>query len=252
MNIFAIGDTHLSFGDHIDKPMDVFGPQWVNYEERLAENWKKVVEPDDLVLIPGDISWAMKLPDALADLAWLDALPGKKLLIRGNHDLWWSSMAKMRGLYPTIEFLQNSAYVDCRNAFGVIGSRGWICPSDSDFTADDKKIYDRELMRLEMSLADYKKKRAEGTAALAASGESPIDKPFMLIAMTHFPPTDPSKVPTGFTELFKNAGVERAVYGHLHSEKAFDNGPKGLFEGVEYSLVSLDSLNCTLQLVAAR
>ena len=242
MNIFAIADTHLSFGETIDKPMDVFGPAWSGYEERLRENWTRVAGSDDLILVPGDISWAMHLEEALPDLAWIDHLPGKKLLLRGNHDLWWSSMAKMRGLFDTIEFLQNDSYVDEEGRFAVIGSRGWICPGDQDFSEDDRKIYERELLRVGMSIDDMKKK-------CGAKGLDPRE--IMIIGMTHFPPTAPDKQPTGFTDLFREAGVKRAVYGHLHSEKAFGNGPLGSFEGVEYNLVSLDRLGCRLQLVAS-
>jgi len=240
MNIFAVADTHLSFGEKIDKPMDIFGSIWKDYEVRLKENWEKVVEPSDLVLIPGDISWAMKFEDAKADLKWIDNLPGKKLLLKGNHDLWWASMKKMKGSFPSIFFLQNDAYVDEKNLFAIIGSRGWLCPADSNFKKEDEKIYQREILRIKMSIEDYQKK--------INSANVQRDK-FQLFAMTHFPPTAPNKEETEFTKLFKEAGVKRAVYGHLHSAKAFENGPKGLFNGVEYMLVSLDSLNAKLQIV---
>ena len=242
MNVFAIADTHLSFGEHIDKPMDVFGPAWSGYENRLKEAWVKVVEKDDLVLMPGDISWAMHLEDAMADLAWIDALPGKKLLLRGNHDLWWSSMAKMRGLFESIDFLQNDSRLYAENRIAVIGTRGWVCPGDPDFSSDDAKIYRRELLRLGMSADDLK-------AKLQASGLAASD--VTVLAMTHFPPTAMDKKPTGFTDMLKDAGVKRAVYGHLHSERAFGNGPTGLYDGVEYALVSLDRLGCAPILVAS-
>ncbi len=234
MNIFAIADTHLSFGMNIDKPMDVFGPAWAGYEQRLRENWLKVAAEDDLILLPGDISWAMRLEDALPDLAWLDSLPGKKLILRGNHDLWWSSMAKMKGLFGSVDFMQNDALVDPAHRFAVVGSRGWLCPGDPDFGADDKKIYERELLRLSMSVSDMERK-------CAAEGIDPAD--LMIIGMTHYPPTAADKVPTGFTRIMKEAGVSRAVYGHLHSEKAFGNGPQGCIDGTCFRLVSLDRLN---------
>ena len=244
MRIFAISDTHLSFGMNIDKPMDVFGGSWLGYEDRLRKNWKSVVEPEDLVLVPGDISWALHLEDALSDLAWIDALPGKKLLVRGNHDLWWASMAKMRGLFPTILFLQNDSYYDPEHGFGVIGSRGWICPDDPEFSADDRKIYDRELLRLGLSSEDLRKKmQAEPSRS---------EKDFLLLAMTHYPPTSSAKAPTGFTDMYESLAVSKAVYGHLHSAKAFDNGPRGIVNGTEYMLVSADYLDFTLQLVASR
>lgn len=242
MNIFAVSDTHLSFGEHIDKPMDVFGRQWTGYENRLKENWKKVVTNDDLVLVPGDISWAMHLEEAMTDLAWIDALPGKKLMVRGNHDLWWSSMKKMRGLFKTIEYLQNDSYVDIQRRFAVIGSRGWTCPGDLDFTEEDRKIYERELLRLAMSADDAKKK---------IEGEGLDLSDFLLIAMTHFPPTAPDKKPTGFTDMFRDLGVSKACYGHLHTQRSFENGPKGLFDSVEYSLVSIDSLSMGLRIIAS-
>ncbi len=242
MNVFAIADTHLSFGERIYKPMDIFGPAWSGYEKRLRDAWIRVVEDDDLVLVPGDISWAMHLEDAMTDLAWLDALPGRKLLLRGNHDLWWSSMAKMRGLFGSIEFLQNDAWLDAENRVAVIGTRGWVCPGDPDFSAEDEKIYRRELLRLGMSIDDLKCKLQS-----AGLGSSEVT----LLAMTHFPPTAMDRKPTGFTDMLRDAGVKRAVYGHLHSERAFGNGPLGLYDGVEYMLVSLDSLGCAPAIVAS-
>ena len=157
MSVFAIADLHLSFGEGVDKPMDVFGSSWVNYEARLKEAWLDLVRPEDTVIIPGDISWALRLSDALPDLRWIAALPGEKVLLRGNHDLWWSSMAKMRGIEPSLHFLQNDSYLG--EGFLVLGSRGWLCPGGKDFTeSEDGKIYGRELLRLELCRKDMQKK----------------------------------------------------------------------------------------------
>ena len=131
MNIFAIGDLHLSFSVGPSKAMDMFGDAWVNHAERLKENWLKQITQDDIVLMPGDFSWAMKLEEALPDFEWLSKLPGKKIFVRGNHDLWWSSLKKMKILYPDITFIQNDSIVI--NNVAIFGSRGWIHPEDKDF-----------------------------------------------------------------------------------------------------------------------
>ena len=206
-----------------DKSMDMFGGAWVNHAERLRDIWLRLVEPEDVVFIPGDISWALKLEEARADLAWLDALPGTKVLLRGNHDLWWSSMKKMRGLFETVKFIRN----DCLEFedYVLCGSRGWICPGEPDFSESaDRKIYERELIRLRMSLE-----------AASACGKQ-------IIAATHFPPMNRTRESSGFTELYKEFGVKKAVFGHLHGENAFLSAPEGETDGIEYRLVSLDRL----------
>ena len=207
-----------------DKSMDMFGGAWVNHAERLREIWLRLIEPDDIVFIPGDISWALKLDEAKADLAWIDALPGRKILIRGNHDLWWSSMKKMRGLFPSIGFIQN----DCAEFDDLVlcGSRGWVCPGDPNYTENtDRKIYERELLRLEMSLSSGSK-----------TGKR-------IIAATHFPPTPSADLDSGFMQLYKKYGVKTAVYGHLHGSKAFSGAPEGMTDGIYLRLVSLDKLD---------
>lgn len=203
--------------------MDVFGGAWEGHDKRLRDVWLRLVEPEDTVIIAGDISWGLRLEQATADLAWLDNLPGTKLLVRGNHDLWWTSMKKMRGLYESVLFIRNDS-IEFEN-FVLCGSRGWICPGEPDFSeADDRKIYERELLRLEMSLA-----------SAAACGKQ-------IIAATHFPPMNRKAEPSGFTELYKRFGVNTAVYGHLHGFGAFLTAPEGCIDGIEYRLVSLDRL----------
>lgn len=203
--------------------MDLFGGTWVNHAERLREIWLRLIEPDDIIFIPGDISWALKLEEAKADLAWIDALPGRKILLRGNHDLWWSSMKKMRGLFSTIDFIQN----DCVefDDFVLCGSRGWICPGDPNYVeSTDRKIYLRELLRLEMSLS-----------AGIKTGKR-------IVAATHFPPIPSADQDSGFMQLYYKYGVETAVYGHLHGSKAISCAPEGTINGVYLRLVSLDKL----------
>lgn len=228
-NLYAIADLHLAMDPSIeDKAMDMFGGVWVGHAERLREIWLRNISEDDVIFIPGDISWALKLDEAKADLAWIDGLPGTKVLLRGNHDLWWSSMKKMRGLFESLLFIQNDA-VEFPE-FVLCGSRGWLCPGDPDFTeSKDRKIYERELLRLRMSLSD------------AAKYGKPV------IAATHFPPMNKDWQESGFTQLYKEFGVKHALFGHLHGETAFRNAPEGEIEGIRYRLVSLDRL-CAMPL----
>lgn len=223
MKIFAIGDLHLSFDERIEKPMDVFGPRWVDHHQRVKQNWEELVTADDVVLIPGDISWGLRQEEALADLAWIHQLPGQKVITKGNHDLWWTSITRLNRLYDDITFLQNHCFTAGKAA--VCGTRGWICPGTEGFDDHDQKIYDREQLRLRFSLEEGQKSGAE-----------------VLIAALHFPPTNDKKQGSGFTELLTEFGVKTCVYGHLHGREAFKNGIQGMLDGVQYRLVSLDYL----------
>ena len=236
MRIFAIGDLHLPGGDK--KPMDVFGAHWENHFERISEDWRARVGDQDVVLIPGDISWAMQLDRALEDLRRIGTLPGRKLILRGNHDYWWSSLTQLRSNLPeNMHAVQNDAY----DAGDVVfcGTRGWTLPQpDSAETADgpagtqDEKIYRREVMRLEMSLQ----------AARRLAGERPV------FAMMHYPPLLPEYARSGteFTRLLTQYGVCRCVYGHLHGPSV-QRGFSGLYNGVQYDLVSCDALRFVLK-----
>ena len=223
-HLYAIADLHLANDPACgNKNMDVFGGAWEGHDKRLRDVWLRLIEPEDTVIVAGDISWALKLQDALADLEWIDRLPGTKLLLRGNHDLWWTSLRKMNGRYESIRFIRNDSYEleDCV----VCGTRGWTCPGEPDFSEEtDRKIYEREILRLEMSLKSASECGKE------------------IIAAMHFPPMNRKFEPSGFTELLKAYGVKRLVYGHLHGANVFKNGPQGEIGGIEYSLVSLDKL----------
>ncbi|QHI73363.1 metallophosphoesterase [Aminipila terrae] len=225
MRIFAIADLHLSFDERVEKPMDIYGGQWVNHTDKLKENWEETITMDDIVLIPGDISWALKKEEALADLDWIHNLPGKKIITKGNHDLWWTGIGKLNKLYEDITFLQNDFYA--AGEIAICGSRGWVCPGSDEFGPHDNKIYERELLRLEFSLS--------------AAEKSGFKK---IMGMLHYPPTNDRMQNSGFTELFSKYGAEKVVYGHLHGKEGYKNGYKGVMNGVEYNLVSLDYLQC--------
>ena len=239
MKIFAIGDLHLPGGDK--KPMDVFGPHWENHFERIADDWRSKVSPEDIVLIPGDISWAMQLDRALEDLERIAQLPGRILLLRGNHDYWWSSLTQLRCRLPEkMHAVQNDAF----DAGDVVfcGTRGWILPQNAatmdtedarhSAVSQDEKLYRREVMRLEMSLK----------AARRLAGDRPV------FAMMHYPPLLPefARGGTAFTRLMTQYGVSRCVYGHLHGPSV-QRGYNGLDEGVQYDLVSCDALRFQLR-----
>ena len=223
MRLFAIGDLHLSGGD--DKPMDVFGPQWDRHFFRICENWRRLVNEDDAVLIPGDISWAMQLEQARPDLEEIGRLPGKKILCKGNHDYWWNSVSQVRSILPAgMTALQHNA-IDLDNAV-VCATRGWMIPTkETPLSEQDEKICRREAERLRLALEDATE-RAEG-------------KP--VIVMTHYPPLLTGETDTVFTRLLEAYKVHTAVYGHLHGT-GIQSGYTGEHHGVRYHLVSCDSI----------
>lgn len=228
MKVFSISDLHLSFC--LDKPMDIFGAGWENHFQKIKTDWLNKVEEGDLVLICGDISWGLTLEQGLEDLSYLKGLPGKKIFIRGNHDFWWNGITKLRRMSPdnSFYFLQN----DCVK-FGdliICGSRGWTCPGSSDYTADDERLYKREAERFRLCFKEVEKIR------------TPSDR---LLVMIHYPPFSQKSPNTLFTELFKNAGAEKVIFGHIHGEAFFPY--RTVKDGIEYILTSCDKVGFTLQ-----
>lgn len=226
--IFAIADLHLS--QSVDKPMDKFGPVWKDHTRRLQDQWRELVADQDYVLIPGDISWAMHLPEAVADLQLLQDLPGQKILLRGNHDYWWQSLNKIRGYaqdqgWSSLHFLQNTA-LPLGDRYMIAGSRLWLWPDDQRFTAADDKILQREEARLQLSLQ--------------AAGQIPGDR--QLIVMTHFPPFAKNLAPSQVTSLIREAGAVACVFGHIHHAGSPYCLNQQLIDGVPYSLVAGDYL----------
>ena len=224
MKIFAISDLHLSF--QTDKPMDLFGDHWANYEQRIMEDWNAKIGKDDVGIIAGDISWAMKMEDCTADFDFISKLNGTKIIIRGNHDYWWKSISRIRDtLPPDIIALQNDSVRIGNVVFA--GTRGWRVPERRHTQdAEDKKIFDREVIRFDLSLQDSKKKMQDG------------DK---LVAIIHYPPFNSMRDDSPFTELCEKYGVSSCVYGHLHGR----NCRAELFtqkNGVKYHLTSCDLL----------
>ena len=198
MRVFAIADPHLPGAQ--SKPMDVFGPGWAGHPAAFFEGWRRVVEDDDLVLVAGDISWAMRLDEARVDLDAIAALPGTKVLLRGNHDYWWPSPTKLRAtLPPRMLVVQNDA-VRVGNVV-VGGTRGWLCPGSPGFGDHDRKVYDREVTRLSLSLG-----------AMERLGGA------YRIVMLHFPPTNARGEPSGFTDALAAARPDALVFGHVHGE----------------------------------
>ena len=232
MSVYIIGDLHLSFFPGSDKPMDVFGSRWIDHPHRIAESWMRLVKEEDTVILPGDISWALKLEDAMYDLNWIDQLPGHKVLLKGNHDLWWNGINRLNRLYESMTFLQNDYYL--AEGMYFCGSRGWLTPDHDDFQPEDEKIYRRELLRLEASL----KKAASDRDAAGEDGE--------LIGLLHYPPVSDVRRFSGFQQLFEDYGVRRVYYGHIHGEDGFRTAVQGPVHGISYQLVSADYLNCRL------
>lgn len=225
MTIYSISDLHLSFSK--DKPMDLFGDNWLNHPEKIKDNWLAQVSPEDCVLLPGDFSWAMTLEEARADFDYLKGLPGKKIFVKGNHDYWWQSLSKIeKNNYKDCYFIQNNAFTFGDYAF--CGTRGWILPEDGPLSEEDEKIYKRELLRLSFSLEQAEK-----------------GKPIMVLL--HYPPFSRDGSASEFVTLMEQYSVKYCVYGHIHghfNERAFLSG---LRNGITYNLVSCDYLGFDLK-----
>lgn len=242
MSLFIISDLHLALFPGGDKPMDVFGPRWHNHVSRLQEAWEEAVSPEDTVILGGDISWALKLEEAKADLDWIDRRPGKKIILKGNHDLWWSGITRLNAMYDGIHFLQND-FVHTEGVY-VCGSRGWITPDNDDFGEEDEKIFKRELLRLESSLSAAAKARAAAREKAREEGMEDEAGTDPLIGVLHYPPVSDLRRFSGFQQLFEDYGVGEVYYGHIHGEEGFLSAIQGEHHGIRYQLTSLDFLNC--------
>lgn len=239
MKVFAISDLHLALG--IDKPMDVFGEKWKNYMDKIKTSWQQVVLSEDYVIIPGDISWATYINEAYKDFEYIENLPGKKIILKGNHDYWWTTTRKLeiylaQNNFKTISFLHNNHYII--GEYAICGTRGWKCPGDDDFKKEDEKIYAREVQRLELSLDSYIK-----SADYEASKE--------IVVALHYMPFNIKKGRSEFVELMQKYNVKLCIYGHLHGDGA-KNSVNGMFEGIEYRLVAADYLNFKPVIISTR
>lgn len=224
MKIFAISDLHIS--TTTDKPMDIFGGNWNNYLEKIIADWQEKVTDEDLVLISGDISWAMLLEDALVDIERFARLKGKKVLIRGNHDYWWKGITTLRRVLPESVYVLQNDSMRFENIV-ICGSRAWTVPGQPDFGEHDEKLYLREVERLKLSLKSAASQRQEG------------DK---LVVMVHYPPFNCRREDNLFTALFEEYGVDVVVYGHLHGKDVrADLVVKK--NGITYYLTSCDIVN---------
>ena len=234
MSIYTIGDLHLSFNE--DKPMSVFGEIWNDYEEKIKKDWNRKVKEDDLVVLPGDFSWSMYLKDTYKDFEYLNKLSGKKLLLKGNHDYWWTTVTSMRNYikennFKNIDFLYNNSYKFENNI--IVGTRGWILSEESEA----KKMINRESARLELSIQDALKEKEEDDE---------------IIAFMHYPPILKSNVQKNemneFIKVLKKYDIKKCYYGHLHSSSIKD-AIEGIYFGIEFKLVSADGLNFKLEKV---
>ena len=241
MSIFAIADLHL--GLSVDKPMDVFGPAWNDHVERLEKNWREKITSSDTVLIPGDISWGISMEEALADLKFIDGLPGTKILSKGNHDYWWGTTKKVEDFMAkngltTLKILKNKGFV-VENTL-IAGTRGWILPENPESKKDDEKIYLREVGRLERSLIDSIRAFEAGEAE-GEEEEKPDVISVRKIAMLHYPPIYETGRENGFTKVLEQYGFDLCLYGHLHG-RAHQSAFNGEKNGVEYRLIAADYL----------
>lgn len=219
MALFVMGDLHLSLSS--DKSMDIFGG-WENYVERIKENWNREVSPEDTVVVPGDISWAMSLKEAVADFRYIHELPGRKIILKGNHDYWWTTAAKMNNFlaengFDSIFILHNNHYA--YENYGICGTRGWI---NDDSEPADAKVLAREAQRLETSIA---------------SAENAGLEPLVFL---HYPPLYGNEYNPDLLEVMYRHNIKRCWYGHIHGRKGHQNAVNGERDGIVFQLVSAD------------
>lgn len=227
MALYIIGDLHLSFGT--DKPMNIFGGNWENHTEKLKEDWLNKVNQEDTVILAGDFSWATYLKDTYNDFCYIKDLPGKKILLKGNHDYWWTTVTSMRNYltdngFKNIDFLYNNSY-EIENKI-IVGTRGWAL-NDTD---NSEKMINREVSRLELSIKDAQEKYGK-------------DKE--IICVIHYPPLTKSCMKNKFTELMKKYSIKRCFYAHLHGN-SHNEAVEGIIDDIEYKLISGDYLDFKL------
>lgn len=227
MSIFALGDPHLSFS--ADKPMDIFGG-WQDYVEKLSKNWKLIVKPEDTVVIPGDISWALNLRDTVEDFKFLDELPGIKIISKGNHDYWWCTKKKMEEFFlengiDSIKILHNNAYAV--EGYAVCGTRGWFFDDESP---QSDKVINREVGRLKTSIEAGKK----------------LGLP--LLVFLHYPPLSRDRICQPIMDVLRSERITHCYFAHLHG-KSINYAYTGDYEDINFSLVSADSLDFCPKLI---
>ena len=232
MSIYVIADLHLSFTQN--KPMNIFGDNWTNHEEKIKQDWLEKVKPNDTVILPGDFSWATYLEDTKLDFEYLNNLPGKKILLKGNHDYWWTTLTSMRKFisdnnFENIDFLYNNSYLVEDKI--IVGTRGWVLQD----TEESRKMINRENERLKLSLKN----------AIENFGE---DKE--IIVFMHYPPLSSKNLLNNlhleFYKTMKQYDVKRCYYGHLHGNSHKD-AIEGEIGGIDFNLVSADYLDFKLQ-----
>ena len=222
MSLFAIADLHLSFGHN--KPMDIFRG-WNDYAQRIEKNWRSLITENDTVVIPGDISWAMRLNETIADFSFINSLPGKKIILKGNHDYWWDTKKKMEGFFQehnfdTLSILFNCAYMV--ENYAVCGTRGWFYDAEKD---ENKKILNREVGRLKKSIKDAKKTKLEP------------------IVFLHYPPVYGNNECSEILEILVENNIKKCYYGHIHGTSSFKKAVIGEYKGIDFHLVSSDYIN---------
>jgi predicted phosphohydrolase len=235
MSYFVIADLHLSSDG--SKSMEVFGPRWIDYQNKIEKNWRAVVSDEDTVIIPGDISWALKLEDSLSDFLFLESLPGKKLIGKGNHDFWWSTHSKMKAFFKqngieSIDILYNNAY-KFDNCI-ICGTRGWFLDEDQQKTVgntDFSKIINREIIRLRIGLDQARKLQEESESHLP------------IIAFLHFPPVWNGFVCEEIIQALKEYGIKTCYFGHIHG--AYYAPRTQIYDGIELILCAADYVNFT-------
>ena len=227
MAIYVIADLHLSFSQ--DKPMSIFGENWEGHSEKIKNNWISKVKPEDTVVLPGDFSWAMYLQDTYKDFEYLNSLPGKKLLLKGNHDYWWTTVTNMRNFleenkFKNIDFIYNNSYL-VENKI-LTGTRGWNLLD----TENSSKMIKRESIRLQLAIEDGIKKYGD-------------DKE--IIVFMHYPPISNTNKKSDFLKILKQYDIKRCYYGHLHG-KSHQDAVEGIVDGIEFKLISADYLEFNL------
>ena len=238
MSVFVMSDLHLST-ENPSKAMDVFGNRWKDYQSKIDKNWRKIVTNNDTVIIPGDISWGSSLQDAIPDLRFLDSLPGKKIISKGNHDFWWSTASKLNALFKdqnfdSLSILNNNALV--AEDYIITGTRGWFSDPSSQITAqptDYQKIINREAIRLRLALSAAAKLREETNKEI--------------IAFFHFPPLWNDFCDENTFDALVEFGVKRCYFGHIHG--CYNVPDKHEHRGVNLTMISADFLNFTPKLI---